>query len=137
MERGSRKKGSAVVTVLIISTFIMVVATISLRSGTLLYELALDRVAQATHLRAAQALLYYGIAHCKTLGEDKSELHQLSFDQWPPPDGAYEGAIAIEPRQRGYSIEATLSKQREELCCMRAEIEREKGVWRIVGWQSG
>ncbi len=145
MERGSQKNGSILVMVLIISAFIMVVATVSLRSGTLLYELALDRVEQTEHFKVAQALIYYGIAHCKTLGEDKRKAHQLSFDQWPfdsthnrpPPDEAYAGKIAIEPRKLGYMIEATLYQQEEELCCMQAEIEQEKGVWRIVYWQIG
>ncbi len=136
MERGSKRGGSILVMVLIISTFIMVVATVSLRSGTLLYELALDRVTQAEHLRAAQALAYYGIAHCKLIGEEKRKEYLLSFDRWPPPEGAYEGRIVIEPRQQGYIIDVTICKHGEELGGVHTDIQQEKDGWRIQSMQA-
>ena len=136
MERGSKRSGSAVVLVLILSTFIMVIATVSLRSGTLLYELALDRVAYLKQLRAAQALAFYGIAYCKTIRGSKPQSHSLSFDHWPPPNGPYEGEIVIEQTKKGFMVGATLSKQGEGLNYIQAEIGRQKDGWRIVGWRS-
>ena len=135
MERGS-KNGSTVVLLLVISTFIMMVATVALRSGTLLYELALDRVAHFKQLRASQALAYYGISYCKTIRGSKSQSHSLSFNHWPSPDGAYEGNISIESKEKGYSITTMLTKKGEEINMVRVEIGQQKGVWRIVSWQN-
>lgn len=146
MERGSKRSGSVLVLVLILSTFIMVVATVSLRSGTLLYELALDRVVQLKQQRTAQALAYYGIAYCKTIRGSKPRSHTLSFDHWPLSDGIYEGAINIEPKGKGYSITAMLSspsppsaisgwRQREDLSSILVEIGQQKDGWRIVSWE--
>jgi len=114
----------------------MVVATVSLRSGTLLYELALDRVAQLKQQRTAQALAYYGIAYCKTIGGSKPQSHSLSFDHWPPPNGPYEGEIVIEQTQKGYTVAATIFKQGHELNSILAEVEEQKGGWRIMDWRS-
>ena len=135
MERGSKRSGSVLVLVLILSTFIMVVATVSLRSGTLLYELALDRVAQLKQQRTVQALAYYGIAYCKTIRGSKPRSHSLSFDHWPLSDGIYEGAINIEPKGKGYSITATIKKQGEDLSSIQIRIEKKSDGWWIVDWR--
>ena len=137
MEKGSKRNGSIIVMVLMIGTFIMVVASVALRSGTLLYELALDRVTYLKQLHAAQALAYYGIAYCKMRKEEKRESHSLSFAHWPLPSGPYEGSITIEPIKKGYIVAAILLRQNEELCSIQAEIECPKEEWRIVSWQSG
>lgn len=136
MERKDRGPGSILVMLLVISTFIMVVATVTLRSGTLLYEFALERVAHLSCLRATQALAYYGIAY-GLMAQGDPQLRSLSFAHWPLPDGAYEGNIVIKPSKKNYLVQATLTKQGQELGTIRSEIERQKDGWRIVDWQSG
>ncbi len=138
MESGKNLKGTVLVIVLIIITFVVVVATTALRSGTLLYELALDRVEQTTQLRAAQALAYYGIAYCKNLKKEQTESehkdHRLTFDQWPPPKGIYQGTLTITPKEKGYLIQAILEKQGDQLCSIQSEIGPKKKRWKILSW---
>lgn len=135
MKMRHQTSGSALLMVLVLSSCIMLIATVALRSSTLFYEIALDRVAQFEQLHAAQALAYYGIAHCMARGENA--LKTLSFDRWPPPDGPYAGSISIEPKKKGYRLVATLSKQSEQRCVIQSEIIKQKGGWRMACWEGG
>jgi len=107
----------------------MVVATVALRSSTLFYELALDRVVQIKQLRAAQALAYYGVAYCKQM-KNHNVSQTISFDCWPP-EGPYEGKIEIEPTKKGYTVEATMSKEDLKIHTIQIEIANEKDGWRM------
>jgi hypothetical protein len=119
-----------------ISTAIMIMATVALRSSTLLCELALDRVEYFKKLHAAQALAYYGIAYCQAMQEKKDQSPTLSFDYWPVADGAYRGHIAIEPKKQSYSIIVTVSRNAEEPYSIKVEVGQQKDGWRIINWQT-
>ncbi len=137
MEKRKNVNGSALIVVLIFVSFVIIVATTVLSSGTLLYELALDRVEQTRQHHAIQALMYYGIAYCQKLETEKIDpkTYEHSFDQWPVPNGTYQGRLAISPCSQGYAVKAILARHDEQLCEIQSEISHQKGLWGITSWQ--
>lgn len=137
METRKNVKGTALIVVLLMISFVVIVATTVFRSGTLLCELALDRVEQTRQQYALQALALYGIAYCKKLANDNNQPknYDYTFDQWPIQAGPYQGVLAISAQNRGYLVKAVLARQDEQLGVVESEIGLQKGVWSILSWK--
>ncbi len=120
-------------------TVIIVVATTALRSTTLLYDLALDRVEQARQFRAVQALAYYGAVHCKQMSDTKQdegeqEEYHATFAQWPQPAGNYQAELLITPQNNQYTITAKLSSDEKPIATIQCTISTVEGRWDIENW---
>lgn len=140
MEFRKNVAGTALIVVLIIITVVTIVVTTALRSSTLLYELALDRVEQTSQLRTAQALAQYGIACCKNIKTEDDKTKQNSyheaFDHWPVPVGEYQGIVTITPQETSFRIETILKKGDVQLYAISVELAQKDGAWRVMSWNS-
>jgi len=123
MENKKLTHGSAIIAVLITIAVLTIVSLTVMRSATLFYELALQRVSQLRINLAHQALSNYGIAYCKSIDPSKhKKKYEQAFSHWPLNMGPYEGIVRILTEDLRFTIETVLIKDgrevRKETCIL-------------------
>lgn len=105
-------QGSAILTVIMTITLIMIVAGTIMRSATLFHDFALQRVAHERQVRSLQALLNYAIAWCMVLNTapEKDPSYHKIFNAWPPGNGQDSAEITINYKPGLYAVTVYLKR---------------------------
>ena len=136
----NRKKGSALILVIVIMSLVSVLGSIMMYNATLLHDVALQRVQAIQQTHALQGLLSYGIAQCKELDvmrnllpskeREKIKEYTYSFDHWLHTPLGYSGKLIITAQDNIFSIKADLIKNNKHLIASCKVIKGDK-EWTI------
>ncbi len=126
--------GSALVTVVVIMTIVMVLIGTIMHSSTLLQQFSIERVNQERTWRASQALLNYGIAQCHAIDgyKDRQAIYTFQLDPWPQSTGNYAGNILVMCEKDAYRIEAQLNKTGKRISWLTCTVHKKDGAWIVL-----
>ena len=125
-----RRPGSALILVFSLIAVMGIVSIAVIRSGTLFYAFALDRMAHARKILAVESLTWYAIARCH---EHPEKSWNKVFSQWPT-NGAFEGRVSTTSDQSKITICASLSENNVPICAIKCVLKNENNLWSILTW---
>ncbi len=125
------KKGSALIFVSLLLSFVSIIAILFTRNAMLYYGFAVDRIHHVRSQHALDALTYYGMSRSLSLEND----WHARFEKWPPAHGSYQGTVQAVLKDRKWHIQSELFQNKLSLGKTRCILYvSEKKETRVEGW---